>query len=261
MNRIASTRLKAVWNEIEFSEDLTNPLVSPDHIDQLIGKIFCPGPFYWYIFNFTKLEFDYISPSVEQITGIPQTEANFNTLARYLHPEDLPHMEKCEKLAAYFLYQFIPSEKIKNYKVSYFIRLQNEQNRVSYILHQSIAILTDQSQNIHKVLGIHTDVSHLLNTPIKTISFLSIDGKDQSYLGIHPDYPEGLERKSWNDLLSSREKEILGLLSEGLTDNQIAENLSLSNHTVRTHRNNIRKKLDCSNTTQMVAKAIRLGII
>jgi DNA-binding NarL/FixJ family response regulator len=43
--------------------------------------------------------------------------------------------------------------------------------------------------------------------------------------------------------LSSRETELIYLIAEGLTNNEIAEKLFLSVHTIKTHRKNIIKKL------------------
>ncbi|HNR08921.1 MAG TPA: response regulator transcription factor [Saprospiraceae bacterium] len=43
--------------------------------------------------------------------------------------------------------------------------------------------------------------------------------------------------------LSVREKEIIGLIVKGRTEQQIAESLFISKHTVHTHRKNILKKL------------------
>jgi len=46
--------------------------------------------------------------------------------------------------------------------------------------------------------------------------------------------------------LSPRELEIIRLIAEGMTNNEIAEKLYLSFHTVKTHRKNIIKKLGFS---------------
>ncbi|HSC20154.1 MAG TPA: response regulator transcription factor [Solirubrobacterales bacterium] len=59
--------------------------------------------------------------------------------------------------------------------------------------------------------------------------------------------------------LSSRESEILGLLAEGLTGEQIAKRLVLSPETVRTHIRNAMEKLDAPTRTAAVVKAIDLG--
>jgi two-component system NarL family response regulator len=46
--------------------------------------------------------------------------------------------------------------------------------------------------------------------------------------------------------LSSREREIINLIGDGVSDKDIAERLFLSFHTIRTHRKNIAKKLGFS---------------
>lgn len=57
--------------------------------------------------------------------------------------------------------------------------------------------------------------------------------------------------------LSRREREILGLLSDGLSTDAVAESLSLSAHTVRTHVKNAMRKLDASTRAHAVAIALR----
>ena len=61
--------------------------------------------------------------------------------------------------------------------------------------------------------------------------------------------------------ISSRELEILFLLSEGLSSKEIADQLYISYDTVRTHRNNILKKTKFRTLTQAVSYCIRDGII
>jgi DNA-binding NarL/FixJ family response regulator len=57
--------------------------------------------------------------------------------------------------------------------------------------------------------------------------------------------------------LSRREREILGLLSDGHSTDEVAEGLSLSAHTVRTHVKNAMRKLDASTRAHAVAIALR----
>jgi LuxR family transcriptional regulator, maltose regulon positive regulatory protein len=61
--------------------------------------------------------------------------------------------------------------------------------------------------------------------------------------------------------LSPREREVLRLVSDGLTDREIAARLVLSQHTVHRHVSNILAKLDCSTRAAAVAKASRLGLL
>ena len=58
-----------------------------------------------------------------------------------------------------------------------------------------------------------------------------------------------------------REIEILKLVSEGLSNKEIGEQLFISHRTVDTHRTNIMKKLDVHNIAGLIHFAIRNGLI
>jgi len=62
-------------------------------------------------------------------------------------------------------------------------------------------------------------------------------------------------------ILSSREKEVLQLIAEGLPNNQIAEKLFLSAHTVDTHRKNLLTKFGVNNTASLIHFASKHNII
>jgi len=61
--------------------------------------------------------------------------------------------------------------------------------------------------------------------------------------------------------LSERELEIITLIAEGLTNNQIADGLCLSNHTINTHRKNIMAKLGVKNTAGIVMYAVKTNLV
>jgi len=60
--------------------------------------------------------------------------------------------------------------------------------------------------------------------------------------------------------LTSREQEVLALIGEGLTNQQIADRLFISPRTVDTHRTNIMQKLDIHTAAQLVRFAIDRGL-
>jgi DNA-binding NarL/FixJ family response regulator len=62
-------------------------------------------------------------------------------------------------------------------------------------------------------------------------------------------------------VLSPREREILGLLSQGLSGEEAAEKLFLSSETVRTHVRNAMSKLGASTRVHAVALAMQRGEI
>lgn len=62
-------------------------------------------------------------------------------------------------------------------------------------------------------------------------------------------------------LISKRECEIIVMIAEGLTNQQIADQLFLSAHTVNTHRKNIMSKLGVKNTAGIVMYAVKTNLI
>ena len=61
--------------------------------------------------------------------------------------------------------------------------------------------------------------------------------------------------------LTPREAEVLRLVAEGLPNKVIANQLGISEHTVKFHLNTILGKLQASSRTEAVTKAARLGWI
>ena len=61
--------------------------------------------------------------------------------------------------------------------------------------------------------------------------------------------------------ITPREYEVLQLIAEGLSNQEIAERLFLSLNTVKTHTSNVFSKLDVQRRTQAIQKAKEMGIL
>lgn len=62
-------------------------------------------------------------------------------------------------------------------------------------------------------------------------------------------------------VLTRREKEVLELIAEGLTNNEIAARLFVSATTVDTHRKNLLTKFEVKNTATLIRTAVQMQII
>jgi len=60
--------------------------------------------------------------------------------------------------------------------------------------------------------------------------------------------------------LSPREEEVLALLSQGLSNREIAERLAVSVKTVESHLEKLKEKLGCASTAELRARALRRAL-
>lgn len=87
--------------------------------------------------------------------------------------------------------------------------------------------------------------------------------KGKTYLSFEAAHAlkSGLQKQAEQPVLTKREKEILQLITEGLTNIQIAEKLYISIDTVDTHRKNLYSKLNVKNTVMLMRYAIENNLI
>lgn len=76
----------------------------------------------------------------------------------------------------------------------------------------------------------------------------------QEYLDQHPP-------PLTDDPLTAREREVLTLIAQGLSNGEIAATLTLSINTVKTHRLHIYQKLDLHDRAGLIAYALRAGFL
>lgn len=94
------------------------------------------------------------------------------------------------------------------------------------------------------------EILHAITTVRLGKTFLSFEA-GQSLLETADGTPE----------ITRREKEVLQLIAEGLTNAEIAAKLFISVPTVNAHRKSLIEKFDAANTAVLIAKAIKGGAI
>jgi len=91
-----------------------------------------------------------------------------------------------------------------------------------------------------------------IHTVVKGNQFLSFDAATALR---KPDIEPGIP------VITRREKEVLELIANGLTNNEIAEKLFISTTTVDTHRKNLLTKFEAKNTASLIRMAAHAKII
>jgi two-component system, NarL family, response regulator LiaR len=74
-------------------------------------------------------------------------------------------------------------------------------------------------------------------------------------------HPAGPKQEPQLDEITGRELEVVRLVAQGLSNHQIAEELVISEKTVKTHVSNILSKLHLQDRTQLAIYAIKKGLV
>lgn len=85
--------------------------------------------------------------------------------------------------------------------------------------------------------------------------------KGQNYLSLEAARVLRSDDSTCNIVLTRREKEVLELITDGLTNNEIAQQLFISVTTVETHRKNLLIKCKAKNVAALVKVAVQMKLI
>lgn len=257
MDEDSVARIKEAWKPNKIEKPVKTELYL--NIIEQVANLFSAGSFYYYIINFDTMKMEHVDSRIKSVLGIDPKDWSLDKVFELVHPDDLKQMHRKEQKAVDFLLNKIMKEDIVKYKVVYVIRMRHADGTYRTILQQSKTLSVSEDGKVQHVLGIHTDVSYL-NIPVDhKISFIG-DGRPSYYAVTNED---DFEPRPYNytELFTPREIEILSNIAKGKTFGEIASILNLSPHTINTHKKNILKKTDCSNTTELIARCVRDGII
>jgi DNA-binding NarL/FixJ family response regulator len=141
-------------------------------------------------------------------------------LADFVHPEDIPRIMQDLRY-------------IKRFNAAQF---------------ESVYRLLDSTKNWNtKHLLVHI---HHLTMAIQNSNFVNILQKEE----------KDFVSKIFTKKISAREKEVLMLLADALTDEDIADRLNISKLTVISHRKNLLRKLNVANKAELVKFVFENGL-
>jgi len=179
---------------------------------------------------------------------VKNSETNDPKKNNHIHPGDF---FKLMESGIYFLkYGFsTPAEERKDGKLVNEYRILTEDGKYVKVIEQQMCLKSDVHGNVWLALSI-MDISpeQELDSPFRS----RLVNTRTSEVFMFP--PPNKEK-----MLSSREQEIIKLISEGLVSKEIADKLFISINTVNTHRQRIIEKLKVTNTAEAVRYASEVG--
>jgi DNA-binding CsgD family transcriptional regulator len=253
MELIQFDEMKQTWLQIAKHQDGNIPASFELHIYKKLLELFHVGDYYYYIFNTCSVEVEFVSDRFEDVIGDVGCSFSVEWLFDNIHPDDKMRFAAYEKAVTDFFTK-LPPDKVLKYKVSYGYRVRCANGTYKHILQQVTTIQSDEQGSVIRVLGVHTDITHLKMDGMSFgLSFIGLEGEPS----FHNVPIAGADFVSVAIFFSKREKEILKLVLSGKSSIEIAQLLHISKYTVDSHRKNIFSKSACNNLVELGAKAIQ----
>jgi LuxR family maltose regulon positive regulatory protein len=156
------------------------------------------------------------------------------------------------------------TERMIDLKISYAIlhKTQRDQQKAIASLIEAMELAAEENLigffifSIDEVGDLYKEIFKILS-----ITKTNIPSKFIENLKLAIERRDKLSKKSFEAVLSARELDALKLIAEDLTNQEIADKLYISLHTVKTHVKNILLKLEVDSRVRAVTKSKELGII
>jgi DNA-binding CsgD family transcriptional regulator len=172
-----------------------------------------------------------------------------------IHPDDFVKQMRNGLKAFRFMLAVIPAER-NHYKFVNEYRVRNGQGVYIRVIEQHQALATDSLNNIWLSLSV-IDISPTQN------GVPDVDGHIINFRKgtTHPLEPAAGKNADADKILTPRQAEILSMIKDGLLSKEISDRLSISVHTVNTHRQRILEKLGADNAMEAIRYASGLGLV
>lgn len=224
-------------------------------IAQILTEMLTIGPFYYYTINISNYSLHNISSAILPIHGLTDYPHTLQQILDLIHPEDFDFVVAAEKATL---------EKIKEWgrqrlhlKSSYCFRMKTGNDSYQLFHHQAIHLTKDKQGRLTTSLNIHTNIQHItqINNYIVLISNV---GEQNDYCQI--DLSTKLAQMTIPKL-SKREMEVLILIGQGFSSQQIGQKLFIAEETVRIHRKNLLKKTETNNSSNLIRKCLEMSLL
>ena len=247
------------WKSLQPLSDI-DPEYEKDWIErvQLLDKLSAQNQVAIFLWNAFHNRFIYMSDKLQVLGGYNPdafiTPGGVNLSFSLIHPDHLNAAMQLYEKGMNFGPEnaFSPIDKIVlNLNFLY----KNAFGQYFQVLQQCIVVEADENLQPRLVLSFAHNVSHIKKDRSVGLVISSPQGTDlyQYDLNQH----KISERKRF----TSQEMNVLTLLSQSKSTNQIAARLNISPHTVDTHRRNLINKTDCLDTTGVVTFAKLINVI
>ncbi|WP_108424528.1 LuxR C-terminal-related transcriptional regulator [Flagellimonas amoyensis] len=252
MNKHTLQKATDIWKEIGQHKTPQELHIEMD-IYKKILNLFQVGDYCYFIFSPPQMQMEYKNESITQLLGYPLEEFTLEKFLEAIHPDDLGTYLDFEATITDF-WGNLPTEKVFRYKTRYDFRIRCKDGQIKRLLQQVAVIQSDEEGAVLRTFVIFTDITDLKQSNKMVLSIIGLEG-EPSYFDILPAEKD----TSQKDMLTKREMEVFLLLVDECQTTEIADILSISPHTVSTHRKRIFKKTQTSSVLQLLKFGLEKG--
>jgi DNA-binding CsgD family transcriptional regulator len=207
------------------------------------------------VFDLYKKEFISIRSKYKDQVSVDMDKARLYGPAYYIsimHPDDAPVVLDTYRKVFDFSFR-LPLEEKKDYKTIFNFRL-GHQGKYFHFIQQIVTLELTKNGKIW--LGLSLSDMLPEKEEFDKVNRRVINLRNGRYYLFNEDDKQNAWQK-----LSTRELEVLGLVSKGFISKEIADRLFISVNTVNNHRQNILEKIKVANTNEAVRYARNLGLL
>lgn len=203
-----------------------------------------------YVFDFRTAKYHYVSQSCFSLLGISRKEfydKGEAVMALLLHPQDKAAFTT--EMAAVFMKKArsISDEQLAKSVFGLTFRLKHSNGDYVKCLSQFTIALRDELGHPVIAVGSYTDISLYKSDDLLRLHLTTCSAQGKVV--------EVLYEKESGSPITKREAEIIKLIADGKANKAISEKLNISIFTVKAHRRNILRKMECDNFSQVVTNA------
>lgn len=207
---------------------------------------------FFYIADVIQMNILFASKGSTKMIGIEPEELTFYQFMEITHPHDIQRLNLGRPMIVKMAQDLFSVEDGFSFLSTDF-RMRNPSGSYSNILIQGYLVYTTIPRKTVFFLKVHTNIDWWRK---KDYGFHYFMGEDLSYFK----YPDN-ELLNKGMLISKREFEVLKLVEQGLSSEQIAQKLFLSVNTIHTHRCNMLKKTGKESVSDLIYSFKERGLM
>ena len=191
------------------------------------------------------------SKGFQDILGYKDKEITIELIRQLYHPNDFEITTKVYK--ATLLYSLNHPEDSASSTLFISFRIRKKNGSYIKILSRSTILEMDENGRVISSLVKFTNISFIdktdnVNWEFKTKNLMKDFFKEEVY-------------RAYQDFFTKRETGVIIQMEKGLSNKDIAKKLSISEHTVATHRKNILRKAKCHHSEELIIFCKGKGIL